>query len=332
MKASIACLCLLLRAAQGLQLPQGLRLCKRVGGDALALALATAPLAQAAQAAAPPSPASLELVQRALDASSQEQKDAVPLLGKAIEAWKKEKLADDELAGLYSLRAKAYQREGDAQKAEADLTAEVTLLKGNSDADPAELPRALLARARLEEARGAHGAARTDARAALALDEDLPNLEQRNPFSYELLARASARDGDFAAAAKFFADAEAARRPRPPRRVVAKNTFPPRVVTNNTFPPRRPTTASATRSARATPPRTARSRSTRRRTRTPSRRRGASSRRNPSPCRTTPTTCPCSRSCRARTRSCTSRSPRGSTPRTTTARTRRLSGRRAVYV
>ena len=134
MKASIACLCLLLRAAQGLQLPQGLRLCKRVGGDALALALATAPLAQAAQAAAPPSPASLELVQRALDASSQEQKDAVPLLGKAIEAWKKEKLADDELAGLYSLRAKAYQREGDAQKAEADLTAEVTLLKGNSDA------------------------------------------------------------------------------------------------------------------------------------------------------------------------------------------------------
>ncbi|KAH8049077.1 hypothetical protein JL722_12077 [Aureococcus anophagefferens] len=78
----------------------------------------------AAQAAAPPSPASLELVQRALDASSQEQRDAVPLLGKAIEAWKKEKLADDELAGLYSLRAKAYQREGDAQKAEADLAAE----------------------------------------------------------------------------------------------------------------------------------------------------------------------------------------------------------------
>ena len=222
MAPKVACFGLLLWAAQGLRLPQGLqvpaqglRLCKRVGGDALALALATAPLAQAAQAAAPPSPASLELVQRALDASSQEQKDAVPLLGKAIEAWKKEKLADDELAGLYSLRAKAYQREGDAQKAEADLTAEVTLLKGNSDADPAELPRALLARARLEEARGAHSAARVDAKAALALDEDLPNLEQRNPFSYELLARASARDGDFAAAARSFADAEAARRRRP---------------------------------------------------------------------------------------------------------------------
>ena len=159
-----------------------------------------------------PSPAALQIVQSALESSSQQKPDAVGKLDKAITTWKKEKLPDDELAGLYRLRADARNRFGDSDKAEADLTEVVRLLRGPgaAAADPAELPRALLFRARLEFARGAWASAREDAAAALALDENLENLEQKNPFTYELLGRAALRDGDFAAAAAAFADAEKA--------------------------------------------------------------------------------------------------------------------------
>ena len=157
-----------------------------------------------------PSPAALQIVQQALESSSAQKSDAVPLLDKAINTWKSEKLPDDELAGLYRLRADARNRFGDSDKAEADLSEVVRLLRGPgaAAADPAELPRALLFRARLEFTRGAWAAAREDASAALALDDNLENLEQKNPFTYELLGRAALRDGDFAAAAVAFGDAE----------------------------------------------------------------------------------------------------------------------------
>ena len=38
----------------------------------------------------------------------------------------------------------------------------------------------------------------------------MENLEQKNPFTYELLGRAALRDGDFAAAAAAYGDAERA--------------------------------------------------------------------------------------------------------------------------
>ena len=162
--------------------------------------------------AAEPSPAALQIVQSALESSSQQKPDAVAKLDKAINTWKGEKLPDDELAGLYRLRADARNRLGAPDKAEADLTEVVRLLRGPgaAAADPAELPRALLFRARLEFARGAWASAREDASAALALDDQLENLEQKNPFTYELLGRAALRDGDFAAAAASFGDAEKA--------------------------------------------------------------------------------------------------------------------------
>jgi tetratricopeptide (TPR) repeat protein len=162
--------------------------------------------------AAEPSPAALQIVQQALESSSAQKSDAVPLLDKAINTWKKEKLPDDELAGLYRLRADARNRLGAPDKAEADLSEVVRLLRGPgaAAADPAELPRALLFRARLEFARSAWSAAREDASAALALDDSLENLEQKNPFTYELLGRAALRDGDFAAAAAAFGSAEKA--------------------------------------------------------------------------------------------------------------------------
>merc|ERR1719174_3116919 len=162
--------------------------------------------------AAEPSPAALQIVQSALESSSQQKPDAVSKLDKAIGTWKSEKLPDDELAGLYRLRADARNRLGAPDKAEADLTEVVRLLRGpgGAAADPAEPPRALLFRARLEFARSAWASAREDASAALALDDQLENLEQKNPFTYELLGRAALRDGDFKAAAAAFGSAEKA--------------------------------------------------------------------------------------------------------------------------
>ena len=181
---------------------------QRVAPALLAGILATAVPAYAID----PSPAALQIVQQALESSSAQKPDAVSKLDKAISTWKSEKLPDDELAGLYRLRADARNRLGATDKAEADLSEVVRLLRGPgaAAADPAELPRALLFRARLEFARSAWSAAREDASAALALDDQLENLEQKNPFTYELLGRAALRDGDYAAAAAAFGDAEKA--------------------------------------------------------------------------------------------------------------------------
>ena len=68
--------------------------------------------------AAEPSPAALQIVQQALESSSAQKPDAVSKLDKAISTWKSEKLPDDELAGLYRLRADARNRAGAADKAE----------------------------------------------------------------------------------------------------------------------------------------------------------------------------------------------------------------------
>merc|ERR1719353_2785020 len=64
-----------------------------------------------------PSPAALQIVQSALESSSQQKPDAVSKLDKAISTWKSEKLPDDELAGLYRLRADARNRLGAPGKA-----------------------------------------------------------------------------------------------------------------------------------------------------------------------------------------------------------------------
>ena len=81
---------------------------------------------------------------------------------------------------------------------------------GGAAADGAEKPRALLMRARMEEGQGTYDAAVRDGIAALALDDELPPLEQRNPFTSELVGRAAARDADFATAAEYFGEAEKA--------------------------------------------------------------------------------------------------------------------------
>ena len=80
---------------------------KRAAGSAM-LATSLALGTSSASLAAEPSKEALAIVQAALEASGGPDADA--LLGRAIGAWKTEKLPSDELAGLYKLRADAYAR------------------------------------------------------------------------------------------------------------------------------------------------------------------------------------------------------------------------------
>ncbi|KAH8093585.1 hypothetical protein JL720_4726 [Aureococcus anophagefferens] len=143
----------------------------------------------AAQAAAPPSPASLELVQRALDASSQEQKDAVPLLGKAIEAWKKEKLADDELAGLYSPRRTS---EGDAQRPRPTSRPRPTTASATRSAR-ATPPRTARSRSTRRRGRRRGGARRPKSKPVSNNPDDVPLLQELSRKDAELHLALSAR-------------------------------------------------------------------------------------------------------------------------------------------
>jgi tetratricopeptide (TPR) repeat protein len=76
---------------------------------------------------------------------------ALDLLSKIISVWTSKQQPDDEVAGLYRVRADCYMLMGDAQQAAADYNQAVTLLQtpiGKANADPTELPTALLGRAR----------------------------------------------------------------------------------------------------------------------------------------------------------------------------------------
>lgn len=68
------------------------------------------------------------------------------LLTEAIQRWQQQPA--DELAGLYRVRGDCYTQKADAEKAIVDYTEAIRLLEGNEQADPIELPRSLLGRAR----------------------------------------------------------------------------------------------------------------------------------------------------------------------------------------
>lgn len=74
---------------------------------------------------------------------------AEALLSQAVNVW--QKLPADELAGIYRVRGDCYMAQADAAKAVADYDKAVTLLQqpvAAANADPQELPAALLGRAR----------------------------------------------------------------------------------------------------------------------------------------------------------------------------------------
>ena len=89
------------------------------------------------------------------------------LLTEAIQRWQQQPA--DELAGLYRVRGDCYTQKANAEKAVVDYTEAIRLLEGNEQADPAELPRSLLGRARALKSLRKGDLAATDYEQALKL-------------------------------------------------------------------------------------------------------------------------------------------------------------------
>ncbi|GAX28843.1 hypothetical protein FisN_20Lh139 [Fistulifera solaris] len=89
------------------------------------------------------------------------------LLTQAIQRWQAQPA--DELAGLYRVRGDCYTQREEAEKAVADYTQAIQLLEGNEQADPIELPRSILGRARALKSLKKGELAATDYEQALKL-------------------------------------------------------------------------------------------------------------------------------------------------------------------
>ncbi|KAJ1456539.1 hypothetical protein M885DRAFT_517316 [Pelagophyceae sp. CCMP2097] len=174
----------------------------------LAAQLCLAPHAAFAEA---PGAAAVELVRSALAAA--EDAPSSPrtrqLLTQSIAEWRRSGQPADEVAGLLKLRAEGASAAGDGKAALLDYNAALELFEEANDGSP-DLPRAYLARARLEFDAGDFAAAARDTSRALLDDDALLAIERDNPFSYELLADSLDRGGSFAGAADAYGSAEAA--------------------------------------------------------------------------------------------------------------------------
>ncbi|KAJ8604119.1 hypothetical protein CTAYLR_001790 [Chrysophaeum taylorii] len=157
-----------------------------------------------------PSPQAIELVQRALEAAGNDlrSRETEELLSASIDEWQRSSLPADELAGLLKLRSDALLSQGRPEAALRDLDQELALL--NTDADPAERPRAYLSRARLRFARGEYDLALADGLASLADDDALTAIERQNPYTHELVAKSASFIGRYELAAEQFGEAERA--------------------------------------------------------------------------------------------------------------------------
>lgn len=176
-------------------------------GLATALVVASSNVAPAI-AEQEPSPEAIDLVQRALESAQRDvgSDESLRLLSDSIDAWKS--YAPDELAGLLKLRSDGKVAKGDWRGALRDLQEEIKVLDRAPEADPAEKPRAYLAKARIEAANLDYSSAASDALAALEDDDMLPEIERQNPFTYELVGRCLSQLGRYEMAAAQFSNAE----------------------------------------------------------------------------------------------------------------------------
>lgn len=107
--------------------------------------------------APPPSPADITLLRQAFAEFYGVERDlskSLDLLNQVIDKWQGQPA--DELAGLYRVRGDCYMLLANADAARQDYDAAVQLLQGpgGSQADPVELPTALLGRARATKSLG----------------------------------------------------------------------------------------------------------------------------------------------------------------------------------
>lgn len=133
---------------------------------------ATSSLANAASvwlAAEPPSKADVLLLRNAFAefyGADRNLEKSESLLSETIERWKNQ--PDDEQAGLYRVRGDCYMQLMDATKAFSDYNKAVQFLEGPEaqNADPGELPLALLGRARSIKSMGFSAVSREQAQQA----------------------------------------------------------------------------------------------------------------------------------------------------------------------
>lgn len=149
-------------------------------------------------AAAGPSQQDIQLLRTAMGEFYGLNRDLVKaqqLLTQVLAKWQNQ--PDDEVAGLYRVRGDADTLLGQADSAIADYSAAIRLLEGNEDADPTELPTALLGRARARKSQvstpeQAQQAANDYKRALILLsnpddwdtdEERLADGVRRNPYA-----------------------------------------------------------------------------------------------------------------------------------------------------
>jgi tetratricopeptide (TPR) repeat protein len=172
----------------------------------------------------PPSDSDIELLQRAMAAFYNPDKDMVKaeqLLTGAIGAWKTQPA--DEVAGLYRVRADCYMALLKPQLAQADYTKAIDLLTGPGGdlADPNELPAAYLGRARAtRSARTQAASAASDYQLAIRLSsrddyaETNADMEEdgctRNPYAAWEWGSALRNAGNYQEAARVHAVASVA--------------------------------------------------------------------------------------------------------------------------
>lgn len=125
--------------------------------------------------------------------------------------WRRTGQPADELAAILKARGGVRQQAGQAEAALKDLSEALALLQGaaGSGAEPAEVQRAFVARARAFAAFSRWKEAEADLSAAIVRLDDLDAIEATNPYLFAERGAARSKLGDFAGAADDALRAEA---------------------------------------------------------------------------------------------------------------------------
>ena len=162
------------------------------------------PAAFAATAATAPSAEALATLRKGYQAASDGLfPTADTLLTKSIGEWKKTSQPPDEVAALYKVRGTVRQQQGRVADAVSDLDEAVNYLVAEpSSANPAEVQRAYLQRARLNAALERWTAAEADFSQAIARLDALDAIESTNPYVYKERGNVRSRLGKWDGAAE----------------------------------------------------------------------------------------------------------------------------------
>jgi len=167
-------------------------------------------LSAAALAAEPPSAEAQVALRRAFTSQRAGLLPAADSgFSESIKLWEDTGQPPDELAALYKQRGIVRQEQGRLEEALDDLSKAFSLVtEPGSKADPAEIQRTFVLRARVNAALGKWRAAEQDLSAAISRLGDLDAIEATNPYLYAERSSARSKLGDFAGASEDAVEAE----------------------------------------------------------------------------------------------------------------------------